>query len=123
MTCIRTLLALGFAILIPRFAQAHGGPGVEVFFIAPAVYLVPYILGLLASGKGNRLAFARYALAMFVANFVLLYVSWTPGEFSRAFVICGLPWVLVPFAARLRGQQHGSVTSMRTKAKDIDGRP
>lgn len=99
---IGTLFSFGVACLVPRLAQAHGGPGEEILFMAPAVYLVPYFLGLLISGKGNRVAFAKCALAMLAADFVLLYVTWTPGEFDRALLICALPWLLVPLAANLR---------------------
>lgn len=99
---IQIVVSLGAACLVSQLAHAHGGPGEREVFIGLLVYLLPYLLGFLISGKGKRGVYAKYSLAMFVAVCVLVYISWRPGEFFIALLICALPWLLVPLGVSLR---------------------
>jgi len=84
MSRIEIFVSFGVACLVPQLAHAHGGPGEGAVFIGFLVYLFPYFLGLLISGKGNRGVFAKYSLAMFVAVCVLLYCGATQNQSTLA---------------------------------------
>ncbi|MBD8526418.1 hypothetical protein [Pseudomarimonas arenosa] len=94
------------ALLLSAPAHAHG-PTIEAVYLLAAVYLLPYLIGWVISGRGTRWRFLVCCCAILALGWLTSWVGTSTGTFfSLAAVAYFLPWLLLPLSVYLRRRQR-----------------